>query len=208
MARYTGPVCRICRRQGEKLMLKGARCFSPKCSVERRHTPPGQHGVSRRRVSEYSLQLREKQKARFIYGVLERQFRRYFAEAERRPGLSGENLLQILETRLDNVCYRLGFAESRNQARQLVQHGHITVNGRRTYIPSYQIKPGDTISWEERSSKLVPYQAAAQDIESKLIPSWLSLDRDTLSARILALPSRSEIESTIDERLIVEFYSR
>ena len=208
MARYTGPVCRICRRQGEKLMLKGARCFSPKCSVERRHTPPGQHGVSRRRVSEYSLQLREKQKARFIYGVLERQFRRYFAEAERRPGLSGENLLQILETRLDNVCYRLGFAESRNQARQLVQHGHITVNGRRTYIPSYQIKPGDAISWEERSSKLVPYQAAAQDIESKLIPSWLSLDRDTLSARILALPSRSEIESTIDERLIVEFYSR
>jgi small subunit ribosomal protein S4 len=208
MARYTGPVCRICRRQGEKLMLKGARCFSPKCSVERRHTPPGQHGVSRRRVSEYSLQLREKQKARFMYGVLERQFRRYFAEAERRPGLSGEILLQILETRLDNVVYRLGFAESRNQARQLVQHGHITVNGRRTYIPSYQIKPGDAISWEEGSSKLVPYQAAAQDIESKMIPSWLSLDRDTLSARILALPARSEIESTIDERLIVEFYSR
>lgn len=190
-------------------MLKGAKCFTPKCPVERRHTPPGQHGSARRRrVSEYSLQLKEKQKARYIYGVLERQFRRYFAEAERRPGLSGENLLQILEMRLDNVSYRLGFAESRNQARQLVQHGHLTVNGRRTYIPSYQVKTGDVISWGEGSSKLVPYQIAANDIESKSIPSWLSLDTETLSARVLALPSRSEMESTIDERLIVEFYSR
>lgn len=208
MARYTGPACRICRRQGEKLMLKGAKCFTPKCPVERRHTPPGQHGTARRRVSEYSLQLKEKQKARFIYGVLERQFRRYFAEAERRPGLSGENLLQILETRLDNVVYRLGLAESRSQARQLVQHGHITVNGRRTYIPSHRVRPGNAVAWEEGSSKLLLYQVAARDIESKYIPSWLSLDRGNLSARVLALPSRSEIESIIDERLIVEFYSR
>jgi small subunit ribosomal protein S4 len=208
MARYTGPACRICRRQGEKLMLKGARCLTPKCSVERRHAPPGQHGIARRRVSEYSLQLKEKQKARFVYGVLERQFRKYFAEAERRPGLSGENLLQILETRLDNAVYRLGLVESRRQARQLVQHGHITINGRRTYIPSYQVKPGDEIAWEEGSSKLVLYQAAAQDIESKVIPGWLSLDRDSLSGKVLSIPSRGEIESTIDERLIVEFYSR
>ncbi|MEE8470926.1 MAG: 30S ribosomal protein S4 [Dehalococcoidia bacterium] len=209
MARYTGPACRICRRQGEKLMLKGARCFTPKCSVERRHTPPGQHGIGRRRrVSEYSLQLKEKQKARFIYGVLERQFRKYFAEAGRRPGLSGQNLLQILETRLDSTVYRLGFAESRRQARQLVQHGHFTVNGRRTYIPSYQIGPGDVVAWVESSSKIVPYQMAAQDIESKVIPGWLSLDREPLSGRVLSLPSRTEIESTIDERLIVEFYSR
>lgn len=189
-------------------MLKGAKCFTPKCPLEQRHTPPGQHGSARRKVSEYSLQLREKQKARFIYGVLERQFRRHFAEAKRRPGLSGENLFQILEMRLDNVVYRLGFADSRRQARQLVQHGHITVNGRRTNIPSYQVKPGDVIAWKEGSSKLVPYQMVAKDIESKFIPSWLSLDRESLSGQVLATPSRSEIESTIDERLIVAFYSR
>jgi small subunit ribosomal protein S4 len=208
MARYTGPACRVCRRQGEKLMLKGMRCLTPKCSLERRHAPPGQHGVSRRRVSEYSVQLKEKQKARYTYGVLERQFRRYFAEAGRRPGLSGENLLQILEARLDNAAYRLGFAESRRQARQLVQHGHITVNGRRTYVPSYQVRPGDLIAWEERSSKLAPYQMAAQEVESKQVPGWLDLDRATLSGRVLSLPSREEIEANIDERLIVEFYSR
>ncbi|MEE8373090.1 MAG: 30S ribosomal protein S4 [Dehalococcoidia bacterium] len=208
MARYTGPACRICRRQGEKLMLKGARCLTPKCAVDRRHSPPGQHGVSRRRVSEYSLQLKEKQKARFVYGVLERQFRKYFAEAERRPGLSGENLLQLLETRLDSAVFRLGFAESRRQARQLVQHGHTTVNGRRTYIPSYQIKSGDVIAWEVRSSKLAPCQAAAQDIDSKVIPGWLSLDREAMTGRVVTLPSRGEIESAINERLIVEFYSR
>jgi small subunit ribosomal protein S4 len=208
MARYTGPACRICRRQGEKLMLKGVRCSTPKCPVERRHTPPGQHGVARRRVSEYSLQLREKQKARYIYGVLERQFRTYFAEAARRPGLSGEVLLQILELRLDNVVYRLGFADSRRQARQAVLHGHITVNGRRVSIPSCRVKPGDIVAWHERSTKLPLYQAAAQDIEGKYVPSWLSLDRESLTGRVLEAPSRGEIESTIDERLIVEFYSR
>jgi len=209
MARYTGPACRICRRQGDKLMLKGDKCFTPKCPVEKRHTPPGQHSSSRRKkVSEYSLQLKEKQRARYIYGVLERQFRKHFAEAERLPGLSGENLLQILEMRLDNVAYRLGFADSRRQARQLVLHGHISVKGRVTDIPSYQVKVGNVISWKEGSTKLVLYQVVVKNIESKTIPSWLSLDRDTMSGRVLAKPSRSDIESTIDERLIVAFYSR
>jgi small subunit ribosomal protein S4 len=209
MARYTGPACRICRSQGDKLMLKGDKCFTPKCPVEKRHTPPGQHSTSRRKkVSEYSLQLKEKQRARYIYGVLERQFRKHFAEAERLPGLSGENLLQILEMRLDNVAYRLGFADSRRQARQLVLHGHISVKGRVTDIPSYQVKVGDVISWKEGSTKLVLYQVVVKNIESKTIPSWLSLDRDTMSGRVLAKPSRSDIEATIDERLIVAFYSR
>lgn len=208
MARYTGPACRICRRQGEKLMLKGAKCFTPKCPLEKRHSPPGQHGSARRKASEYSLQLKEKQKVRYIYGVLERQFKKHFAEAERRPGLTGENLLQILEMRLDNVVYRLGFAESRRQSRQLVLHGHITVNGRVITVPSYQVKVGSVIAWKESSTKSALYQAAAKDIGSKTIPSWLSLDRETMSGRVLAAPSRSDIDSTIDERLIVAFYSR
>lgn len=208
MARYTGPACRICRRQGDKLMLKGAKCFTPKCPVEKRHAPPGQHVSSRRKVSEYSLQLREKQRARSIYGVLERQFKKHFAEAERRPGLTGENLLQILEMRLDNVVYRLGFAESRRQARQLVLHGHIAVNGRVTDIPSYQVKVGNVISWKEGSTKSVLYQAVAKDIGSKTIPGWLSLDRENMAGRVLAAPSRRDIDATIDERLIVAFYSR
>jgi small subunit ribosomal protein S4 len=208
MARYTGPACRICRRQGDKLMLKGDKCFTPKCPVEKRHTPPGQHTSSRRKVSEYSLQLKEKQRARSIYGVLERQFKKHFAEAERLPGMSGENLLQILEMRLDNVVYRLGFADSRRQARQLVLHGHITVNGHVTDIASYQVKAGNVISWKEGSTKLVLYQTVVKNIESKTIPSWLSLDRDTMSGRVLAKPSRNDIESAIDERLIVAFYSR
>ena len=208
MARYTGPACRICRRQGDKLMLKGDKCSTPKCPVEKRHTPPGQHSSSRRKVSEYSLQLREKQRARSIYGVLERQFQKDFAEAERLPGLSGENLLQILEMRLDNVVYRLGFADSRRQARQLVLHGHIAVKGHVVDIPSYQVKAGNIISWKESSTKLAPYQMAVKNIESKTIPSWLSLERDTMSGRVLAKPARSDIESTIDERLIVAFYSR
>lgn len=208
MARYTGPACRICRRQGDKLMLKGDKCFTPKCPVEKRHTPPGQHTSSRRKVSEYSLQLKEKQRARYIYGVLERQFKKHFIEAERLPGMSGENLLQILEMRLDNVVYRLGFADSRRQARQLVLHGHMTVNGHVTDIASYQVKAGNVISWKEGSTKSVLYQTVVKNIESKTIPSWLSLDRDTMSGRVLAKPSRNDIESAIDERLIVAFYSR
>ena len=208
MARYTGPACRICRRHGEKLMLKGAKCLTPKCPVVRRHSPPGQHSGARRKVSEYSLQLREKQKTRLIYGVLERQFRRHFAEAERHPGQSGENLLQILELRLDNVVYRLGFADSRRQARQLVQHGHITVNGHVTDIPSCLVKEGDVIAWKEGSAKTALYQMVAKDIESKFIPGWLSLDLSNLSGQVLSAPEHSQIDSTIDERLIVAFYSR
>lgn len=208
MARYAGPACRVCRRQGDKLMLKGAKCFTPKCPVEKRHSSPGQHTGARRKVSEYSLQLKEKQRVRYIYGVLERQFKKHYSEAERRPGLTGENLLQILEMRLDNVVYRLGFADSRRQARQLVLHGHLTVNGHVVDVPSYQVKVGSAISWKEGSSKLVLYQAVVKDIGSKTIPSWLGLERDTLSGRVLAAPVRSDIDSTIDERLVVAFYSR
>ena len=208
MARYTGPACRICRRMGEKLFLKGARCFTPKCAVVQRHAPPGQHGVSRRKTTEYSTLLKEKQKARNIYGVLERQFRRHYAQAERRPGFNGENLLQILELRLDSVVFRLGFADSRRQSRQTVLHGHIVLNGRVTDVPSCQVKEGDVIAWKEASSKTVLYQTAAQEIESKVIPGWLSLDTGTMTGRVMSLPSRGEIETNIDERLIVAFYSR
>jgi len=208
MARYTGPACRICRRQGDKLMLKGARCFTPKCAVVKRHSPPGQHGVARRKVSEYSLMLKEKQKVRYTYGVLERQFRKHFAEAERRDGLSGENLLKILETRLDNVVFRLGYAESRQQARQFVQHKHITLNGRVNNIPSCLVKTGDVIAWRESSRKSVPYQNAVEDIESKVIPGWLSLDKENLSGQVISVPERNDIEATIEERLVVAYYSR
>ncbi len=208
MARYTGPVCRLCRREGEKLMLKGDRCTTSKCALERRGTPPGQKPRRRRKVSERGLQLREKQKVRRIYGILERQFRGHFAEAERRRGLTGENLLQILEMRLDSVVYRLGFADSRSQARQLVRHGHIALNGRKTDIPSCAVKPGDVISWKEGSTRLEYYKEMAREIQSKLIPSWLSLDMQTLSGRVLAPPARGDIDVRIDERLIVEYYSR
>lgn len=207
MARYTGPVCRLCRRQGEKLMLKGERCLGPKCPLEKRHAPPGEH-LRPRKISEYGFRLREKQKAKRIYGVLERQFRRHFAEAQRRPGLTSENLLKILETRLDNTVYRLGFADSRNQARQLVRHGHFTINGDNVDIPSYLVKPGDTIAWREKSKKLLPYNKAAQDSGSRPIPTWLSLDAEALTGKVLTEPSRSDIDFTIEERLIVEYYSR
>ena len=208
MARYTGPVCRLCRRQGEKLMLKGDRCLTPKCALERRSYPPGQRRMRRRRVSERGIQLREKQKARHIYGVLERQFRRCFAEAERRPGLTGENLLRILEMRLDNVVYRLGFADSRRQARQVVRHGHITLNGRKTDIPSCMVKPGGLVAWKEGSTKLEYYKRVAREIQGKTIPSWLSLDLQTLTGRVLSPPERSDIDNTIQEQTIVEYYSR
>lgn len=208
MARYAGPVCRLCRRQGEKLFLKGERCMTPKCAIERRPTPPGQRGRRRQRVSDRGLQLREKQKARHIYGILERQFQRHFAEGERRPGHTGENLLKILEMRLDNVIYRLGFADSRKQARQLVRHGHFTLNGRKTDIPSCAVKPGDTIAWMEGSTKLEYYKIMVRGIQSKPIPDWLSLDMQTLTGRVLAVPSRGDMESLVDENVIVEYYSR
>ena len=207
MARYTGPVCRLCLRQGEKLMLKGQRCLSPKCAVERRHVPPGEHHRPRK-LSEYGIRLKEKQKARHIYGVLERQFRHHFAEAERRPGSTGENLLKVLEMRLDNVAYRLGFADSRSQARQLVRHGHLTINGHKVDVPSYLVKPGDTIAWRESSKRLVHYGEVATGVAGRSIPSWLSLDPETLIGRVLTEPNRNEIDEVINEHFIVEYYSR
>ncbi|MEE8173863.1 MAG: 30S ribosomal protein S4 [Dehalococcoidia bacterium] len=210
MARYTGPVCRLCRRIGSKLTLKGDRCLTPKCALERRSSPPGQRTAQRRRrrVSDRGLQLLQKQKVRYSYGVLEGQFRRLFAQAERRPGVTGEILLELLERRLDNTTYRLGFADSRAQARQIVLHGHITLNGRKTNIPSCQIKPGDVIAWREASTKTEYFKRVAQQIQSKTIPSWLSLDIDKLSGRVLGLPTRSDIGAEFDEKSVVEYYSR
>ncbi len=212
MARYTGPVCKLCRREGQKLFLKGERCYSPKCALERRDYPPGEHGqmarFRRRRPSDYYLQLREKQKVRRIYGVLERQFRRYFKLAERQPGLTGENLIVLLERRLDNVVYRLGFADSRAQARQLVQHGHFTVNGRRTNIPSYLVRLEDVIAVREGSRKRTYFKERAQMLDAQSVPHWLSLNPEELSARVVGMPKREDLEIPINEQLVVEYYSR
>jgi len=211
MARYTGPVCRLCRREGKKLFLKGDRCFSPKCALERRAFPPGQHGTSRRwsrKESDYAMQLREKQRARRAYGVLERQFRRYFAEADRRAGLTGANLLIILESRLDNVVYRMGLADSRAQARQLTSHGHIALNGRKTNIPSALVRPGDIVSITERAGGLTYFKDRAELIEQHTAPDWLTVDTQKMVAKILDLPTREQIDTTVDEQLIVEYYSR
>ena len=213
MARHTGPVCKLCRREGEKLYLKGDRCFSPKCPFERdRGYPPGDHGrlaqFRRRRTSDYARQLREKQKIRRIYGVLERQFRRYFREAERRPGLTGENLLILLESRLDNVIYRLGFADSRAQARQLVQHGHFVVNGHRTNIPSYIVRPQDRIEVREGSRRRTYFKERAQLLDEGEVPNWLSLDSSRMMARMLQSPVREDIAADLNEQLVVEYYSR
>lgn len=211
MARYTGPVCKICRREGIKLFLKGDRCFSPKCAVEgnRKPYPPGQHQQQRRRKqSEYGIQLREKQKVRFLYGVLERQFRRHFEEAERRPGSTGENLLRILEMRLDNIVYRLGFALSRPQARQLVNHGHITVNGHKVDIASYETKVGDVIGVVPSKRNNEYFKMLSEDIKRRDVPSWLSLDAATMTGRVLSAPTRPEIDANVQEQLIVEYYSR
>lgn len=212
MARYTGPVCKLCRREGEKLFLKGARCYSPKCAMERRAYPPGQHGrgstFRRRRASDYARQLREKQKARRIYGVLERQFRRYYREAQRRPGMTGENMLIILESRLDNVVYRMGFADSRAQARQLVQHGHFDLNGRRTDIPSALVKPDDRISVRQNSRRLNYFKGISAVLEKRDVPDWIAVEPSQLTGRVLALPTRETIEQSLSEQLIVEYYSR
>lgn len=213
MARYTGPVCKLCRREGEKLFLKGSRCLSPKCAIEKRAYPPGEHGrdsqYRRGRASNYQLQLREKQKARRIYGILERQFRRYFRDAVRRPGLTGTNLLTILESRLDNVVYRMGFAESRNHARQLVQHGHFTVNGRRTTIPSYLMKPGDEIGVRDGSRKRTFFRDLPSVMEQRPpYPEWVAVDPNGLQGSVERMPERHEIDIPINEQLIVEYYSR
>jgi len=211
MARYIGPVCRLCRREGEKLYLKGDRCFSPKCAIERRNVPPGQHGTARtmrRKQSDYALQLREKQKARRIYGVLERQFRRYYSDAARRTGVTGAVLLQYLETRLDNVVYRMGFASSRKQARQLVLHGHFAVKGRKVTVPSFLVKPGDIVSVAEGSRSGTYFVGMGKELQSRGVPTWLTLDPRNLSGTVMSLPTRQEIDTPLKEQLIVEFYSR
>ena len=208
MARYTDAVCRLCRRAGVKLFLKGERCYTPRCAVERRRKPPGSQPMRRRRTSDWGTQLREKQKARQIYGVLEKQFRKYFSEAQRRPGMTGQYLMQILEERLDNVAYRLNFADSRSQARQLVRHGHITVNGRKVDIPSYRIKVDDVIGWKESSKSTGIYAIVTGDIPRRPLPAWLGLDLDNMAGRVLTLPEPSEIDTGIDVRLVVEHYSR
>ena len=208
MARYTESVCRLCRREGAKLFLKGTRCYTKKCSFERRPTPPGQHGVRRRKVGEYGLQLREKQKVRKTYGVLERQFRNYFREAQTHQGVTGEWLLRSLEFRLDNVVYRMGLASSRAQARQLVGHGHIAVNGRPTNIPSYQLKPGDKVEVRESRRAREPFKLANETLRSHQAPEWLTVDAASLSGTVSASPSRDQMPLDLNEQLVVEFYSR
>jgi small subunit ribosomal protein S4 len=207
MARYTGAVCRLCRRSSEKLLLKGDKCIT-KCTLDRRSSPPGQRSVRRYRVSERGLQLRQKQKARYIYGLLERQFRKCYAEAQRQSGITGENLLVLLERRLDNVIYRLGWAESRPQARQLVRHGHILLNGRKTNIPSCLVKEGDTISWKPESTRTEYFKQLAQSIKGKTVLNWLSLDKQNLVGRVLSLPTPDDTEAQFDGKAIVEYYSR
>ena len=211
MARYTGPACRLCRREGEKLFLKGDRCFTAKCSFEKRSYPPGMHGRRtrfRRKTTDFGTQLREKQKTRRMYGGREQQFRRYFREAERRAGVTGANLLQILESRLDSVVHRMGFAGSRAQARQLVRHGHFEVNGKKTDIPSFLVKPGDQIVVRDRSRSTAYFQSVAEEMEHRFVPDWLIVDSSKLSGRLLALPAREQIETTLSEQLITEYYSR
>lgn len=207
MARYTGPVCRLCRREATKLFLKGDRCYE-KCTLDRRGFVPGQHGQMRRKTSEYGLQLREKQKARRIYGVLERQFRNYFEKADRMPGITGENLLCLLERRLDNVVYRLGFASSRSQARQMVRHGHFLLNGQKANIPSILVRPGDEITVRERSRESVLIKANMEAARHRTPPAWLELNLDELKGRVVSLPTREQIDVPVKEQLIVELYSK
>ncbi|MCE2539473.1 MAG: 30S ribosomal protein S4 [Acidobacteria bacterium] len=209
MARYAGPVCRLCRREGMKLFLKGERCYAEKCAVERRNVPPGHHGKGRKaKLQGYGLQLREKQRVKRMYGVLERQFRRYFHEADRRRGITGETLLQLLESRLDNVVYRLGFAASRPQARQLVRHGHFLVNGRRADIPSYSLRAGDRVSVKAKSANNPAIAYAREEVKGRGIPEWLELGADGQEGRFAAVPSREQLNLPVQEQLIVELYSK
>ncbi|MCA9473571.1 MAG: 30S ribosomal protein S4 [Nitrospira sp.] len=209
MAKYSGPVCRLCRREGVKLFLKGTRCMTEKCAIERRSYAPGQHGQSRRaRVTEYGLQLREKQKLRRVYGMQERQFLGTFRSAERQEGITGEQLLSLLERRLDNVVYRLGFATSRSQARQLVNHGHILVNGRKTTIASLRVKMDDVIEVREKSRKIPTIQAALEAVEGRGVPNWLDLESEVFKGSIRALPSKQDIDVLVNEQVVVELYSR
>ncbi|HEX8034221.1 MAG TPA: 30S ribosomal protein S4 [Ktedonobacterales bacterium] len=209
MARYTGPVCRLCRREGMKLFLKGDKCMSAKCPIERRNTRPGQHGQARaRKLSGWGMQLREKQKVRRTYGVLERQFRRFYDRASQMPGKTGDNLINLLELRLDNVVYRLGFADSRAQARQLVAHGHFQVNGRKMDIPSAVLKAGDEVSVRQNSRALEYFKTRVEMLNQKGVPSWMRIDPNAFSGRILAVPTRQDLQLPFDEALVVEYYQR
>ena len=208
MARYTGSVCRQCRREGTKLFLKGDRCYSDKCAVTKRHTPPGMHGQGRRKQSEYGIQLREKQKVRRAYGVLESQFRKYYDVAANMRGVTGDNMLELLERRLDNVAYRLNFGDSRPMARQMVTHGHIRVNGKKVDIASYQVKVGDTISLREKSRDLEYFKGLREQGASRTIPKWLEFDAESLTGKVVALPQRDDIDYEVAEHLIVELYSK
>ena len=208
MARYTGPVCRLCRREGTKLFLKGERCLTGKCAIDRRSTAPGQHGAANKKVREYGMQLREKQKTKRYYGVLEKPFANYYAEAERKSGMTGENLLILLERRLDNVVYRMGLAESRKQARQLVLHAHFTLNGKKVTIPSISVKAGDVIAVKEASRGLTTMKALIEASASKLTPKWLEVNKENATAKVVALPAREDIDFDFNEQLIVELYSK
>ncbi|MGB9812690.1 MAG: 30S ribosomal protein S4 [Thermovenabulum sp.] len=208
MGRYTGPSCRLCRREGIKLYLKGERCYTPKCAIERRGYAPGQHGQMKKKLSEYGIQLREKQKAKRIYGILENQFKIYFERATKQKGVTGENLLRLLELRLDNVVYRLGFAKSRAQARQIVRHGHIEVNGKKVTIPSYQVRAKDVIAVREKSRELEFFKEMAELGRTRIVPEWLSVNYDTLTGEVLRVPNREDIDVPVQEHLIVELYSK
>ena len=208
MARYTGAVCRLCRREGMKLYLKGDRCYSDKCAFVNKQSAPGQHGTSRKKVSEYGLQLREKQKVKRIYGLQENQFRIYYDKASRMQGVTGSNLRSLLERRLDNVVYRLGMASSRVDARQLVRHGHFTVNGKKVNIPSFLVKEGQVISIKEGSRKSPKFEAIAAAIAHRNPPAWLDLDKDNLVGKVIAMPTREDIDMPINEQLIIELYNR
>ena len=208
MARYTGPVCKLCRREGKKLFLKGERCYTGKCAVERRAYAPGQHGQSRKKATEYGLQLRAKQQAKRYYGIQEGQFHKYFIEAERKQGMTGENLLRICESRLDNVVYLLGWANSRAEARQLVTHGHYKVNGKKVNVPSYLIKAGDEVAIKDKSKESDKIKATVEANSSRPVPQWLDLNAEALTAKILALPTREQIMVPVEEHLIVELYSK
>ncbi len=208
MARFTGPICRLCRRSGDKLMLKGDRCFSPKCAVDRRAKPPGPHLAQRRRMSDRGVQLREKQKAKYGYGLFERQFKRFFADAEKKVGITGQNLVVLLERRLDNTVYKMGFADSRSQARQLVLHGHILVNDHKLTVPSALTKEGDTIRWREGSKKTEYYKILAENIKAKTVAPWLELNRETMVGKVIGLPASDATEAKFEPTSVVEWYSR
>ena len=208
MARYTGPACKLCRREGKKLYLKGERCTSGKCALERRSTAPGQHGAAKKKMGEYGVQLREKQATRRYYGVLEKQFKNYYAEADRKEGMTGENLLVLLERRLDNTVYRMGLAESHKEARQLVLHAHFTLNGKKVNVPSILVKPGDVIAVKETSRSSAKFKALAEALESKTAPKWLDVDKTNLQAKVVSMPAREDIDFDFNEQLIVELYSK